>query len=543
MDEEWSTSANEAIQITISQPSKGGPEQIYSFNPEYTEQFFGQDQSIFGYKDLDVKLRFTAHDVYPNLDITYSDKWKAVGDTRAVDLKKIFKEYLPPYAFNSPEDFDSRLRNAEKAGSFKPPGKCMSSYALEGHDYEIWAGELSDPSVAKLIERVQILIPFFIDGGVLIPMDDPEWSSARWRVWFIFEKLPTTEFIYSPYSLVGYSTAYGFLTYQPSTSSLFTSSSTHATAQASSPRSFSFPPPDPISLTSLPNRTRISQFLILPPFQGRGHGRHLYKAAISSILSDPACIEITVEDPNEHFDDLRDFCDYARLSANGTFSQIKLNVNLEPKLTVRRPRVCVPTSKLLDKPLLETLRTKNKLAPRQFARLVEMHLLSQIPQYTRQANTTRLTRKAWASDEGDRAFYYWRLLVKQRIYRQHKDLLIQIEGDERVEKLEQTLARQWEDYERLLGKMEQGPRDEEQGAESAGDNGPAQNESASRARSGRGKRKIVDDEDEESDEEQGAAKKPKISTDTTELNGGGGGKVERDDGAKEGGKEGSRVGR
>lgn len=112
-----------------------------------------------------------------------------------------------------------------------------------------------------------------------------------------------------------------------------------------------------------------------------------------------------------------------------------------------------------------------------------------------------------------------------------------------MEKLEQTLARQWEDYERLLGKMEQGPRDEEQGAESAGDNGPAQNESASRARSGRGKRKIVDDEDEESDEEQGAAKKPKISTDTTELNGGGGGKVERDDGAKEGGKEGSRVGR
>lgn len=93
-----STSANEAIQITISQPSKGGPEQIYSFNPEYTEQFFGQDQSIFGYKDLDVKLRFTAHDVYPNLDITYSDKWKAVGDTRAVDLKKIFKEYLPPCA-------------------------------------------------------------------------------------------------------------------------------------------------------------------------------------------------------------------------------------------------------------------------------------------------------------------------------------------------------------------------------------------------------------------------------------------------------------
>ena len=93
-----STSANEAIHISFYQTNPEGPEQLFSFNPEYTESFFGQDQSIFGYKDLKINLRFAAHDVYPNLEIEYSDKWKAVGDTSAVDLKKIFKENLPQCA-------------------------------------------------------------------------------------------------------------------------------------------------------------------------------------------------------------------------------------------------------------------------------------------------------------------------------------------------------------------------------------------------------------------------------------------------------------
>ena len=322
-----------------------------------------------------------------------------------------------------------------------------------------------------------------------------------------FEKLPSTTSALSPYSLVGYCTAYRFLTYQPSTSSHFTSASATKTQ-------FAFPPTSPVSVSSLPNRSRISQFLILPQHQGNNHGRHLYNIATSFFLADPACIEITVEDPNEHFDDLRDFCDYARLSRNGTLAKIKLNVDVDPKLTARRPNVRVPTAKLVDKPLLDSLRTKNKLAPRQFARLVELHLLSQIPQYTRQANTARLTRKAAASDKGDRAFYYWRLLVKQRIYRQHKDLLAQLDGDERVEKLEQTLNTQWEDYERLLEKMDLSGAAEAKGDKEEREEGKdgAASDGAAAGLSVRGKRKIVDDDEDEDEEEEKdvAAKKAKV---------------------------------
>jgi len=272
----------------------------------------------------------------------------------------------------------------------------------------------------------------------------------------------------SPYSIVGYSTSYRFLTYQHTTP-----------ASQNQAEPFTFPPEHPISVSSLPSRARISQFLILPAHQGHSHGTHLYNTMISTFLADPACTEITVEDPNEAFDDLRDYCDYNRLRSNGTLSQIKLNTNIDFKATTRRIGVRVPTSKLLDKPLLKTFRLKNKLAPRQFDRLVELHLLSQIPPHNRQSGTARLTQRGRATDEGDRAYYYWRLLVKQRIYKKNKDVLMQLDRIDRIDKVEETLGDQGGDYERLLRALEgKGGADVEVGV-----------------RRDRGKRRIIDDEE------------------------------------------------
>ena len=87
--------------------------------------------------------------------------------------------------FNKPESFDKRLQDPAKAASFKPPGELVDSYTVKGRNYEIWSGELTDTSDQKINERIQKLIPFFIDGGLLLPVDDPEWTLARWRVWFM----------------------------------------------------------------------------------------------------------------------------------------------------------------------------------------------------------------------------------------------------------------------------------------------------------------------------------------------------------------------
>lgn len=303
----------------------------------------------------------------------------------------------------------------------------------------------------------------------------------------------------SVYSIVGYSTSYRFLTYV----------STGAPIDPRKPpaketmQTFTLPPPEPISASSLPARARISQFLILPSHQNHSHGSHLYAAMTKTFLASPECTEITVEDPSEAFDDLRDYCDYTRLLTNGTFDQIKLSTDLDPKLTANSVGVRVPTSSLLDVPLLESLRIKNKLAPRQFSRLVEMHLLSRIAPHARQAGTARITQKGKTKDKDDRAYYYWRLLVKQRVYKMHKDILMQLDHLDRIDKVEQTIGGILEEYERLLHglveKAKKGERDIDGGASTSGE------------KSRRRKRQSIIEEDE--DEDGGVATKGESGVD------------------------------
>ena len=277
----------------------------------------------------------------------------------------------------------------------------------------------------------------------------------------------------SSYSIVGYSTSYRFITYVPA----------HHAHQI---QDFSLPPSEPIAPSSLPARARISQFLILPSHHSHGHGTQLYNAMVKTFLPDPNVTEITVEDPSEAFDDLRDYCDFKRLKENGVLDRISLNANIDPKYSARRTGIRVPKSKLLDVSLLEKIRRQNKIAQRQFDRLVEMQLLSRISPHSRQAGTSRLTRRGNSTDADDRAYYYWRLLVKQRIYKKNKDVLIQLDRIEIVEKVEQAVGEQAADFERLLKNM--GDYESGKGTGNAG-------------RSSRGKRKKVVEEDEDEDDD------------------------------------------
>lgn len=306
-----------------------------------------------------------------------------------------------------------------------------------------------------------------------------------------YEKLPSSPHPNtSRYSIAGYSTSYHFLAYKRST-------------EKPQPQTFTLPPSNPISPASLPSRARISQFLILPPHQGHSHGTHLFTTITRTLLSIQTVWEITVEDPNEAFDDLRDYTDYTRLQANGTLSKVILSTDLPPTLTAKRIGSRVPTSKLLDLPRLESLRRENKLAPRQFARLVEMYLLSRIPPETRQRGTARLTQRGKSTDSDDRAYYYWRLLVKQRVYKQNRDLLAQLERIERIDKVEQTVGEVVGDYERLLQALasrQNGGAAAAQltpDAKAEAEAGGAQERTVRIRRKAGGKRKILADEDEE----------------------------------------------
>ena len=471
-----SSNANDALEISIVQAGSTSPKTLSAFHPQFTYPIFGLEESVFGYQGLHISLRFAAHDARPNFEISYDRKFKPVADTKAADILATLKEWAPEGAFEKAAAFAAQLQNDPSAKDYKPPGKLLESYTSKGRNFEIWSGELVDPAVRQLVDRLQILISFFIEGGTPLELEDQEWTLARWRVYFVYEKLANlTNPSASPYSIVGYSTSYRFITYIPTTAD-------------KSLKSFSLPPNEPIHPTDLPSRVRISQFLILPSHHSHGHGTHLYNAMVSTFLASPTVTEITVEDPNEAFDDLRDYCDYNRLTNNGTLAQVKLNIDIDPRLSTKRIGVRVPTAKLLDQSLLEKLRNKNKIAPRQFYRLVEMHLLSQIDPNSRRSGTARITQRGRSSNLDDKAFFYWRMLVKQRVYKKNRDVLIQLDRLERAEKVEQTVGEVAGDYERVLKGMAKW------GAGGAGRGGDAVSKAGRLERS---KRKILEDEEDE----------------------------------------------
>ncbi|KAI9815499.1 MAG: histone acetyltransferase 1 [Pycnora praestabilis] len=514
--DEWSTDANEAIQVLLVRPGKNEVKTVQSFHPRFTYPIFGEEERVFGYQGLKINLRFAVHDLQSNVETIWDKKFKPVRDTEATDLREILRESLPPTAFEKTTKFTSHIQSDASAKDFKPPGKLSSTYTTKRGTFEIWSGNLADPAVQQLLKRMQIFVSFFIEGGTYLNLDDPEWTIDRWKVFFLYEKLPAhSPPTASSYSLIGYATSYRNYLYTP-TGLPSPPSSPPKRISPSATHTFTLPLPSPPSPTSLPNRERISQFIILPPYQGHGHGSHLYTALIKTFLPDPSVIEITVEDPNEAFDDLRDYCDLARLRTNPEFTKLHLNISASASASVsgqkrRGPRLTV--SQILDQALLARLRTETKIAPRQFSRLVEMHLLSLIP--VRHRSTARLTKKGNAADENDRAYYFWRLLVKQRLYRHNRDQLAQLDRLDRVDKLEETLGGVEGDYVRLLrgakervgevrdgeavlDGVEQGVDDDdeegEEGEEGEGGNGEGRRNRAKR-------RLVVEDEDQDQDQD------------------------------------------
>lgn len=273
------------------------------------------------------------------------------------------------------------------------------------------------------------------------------------------------------------------------------------------------PPEREPQFSDFPSRLRISQFLILPPYQGNGHGTRLYNVIHNACMTDSSIQELTVEDPNESFDQLRDQADYATLKPEFVKHNIAINPDPYPPDTKRRPRR-MPTSALIPVETLSKIRSQYKIQPTQFAHILETFLLEQIPVRHRLiggANIARLLIKKWKTDdENDRRYYWWRMLVKQRLYRRSRDVLMQLDLAERIQKLEETVSNVEEGYEKLLkdaAKREDKKRTAATAAEASTDADVAEAEQIVAQRTKR-KFAVVEEDDEEGSESD-AAKRAK----------------------------------
>ncbi|KAL2264100.1 hypothetical protein VTK26DRAFT_2302 [Humicola hyalothermophila] len=439
----WSTNSNDALVLSLVTPSPTGVKSLgHSFHPKFTYSIFGDSEEIFGYQNLQIQLRYNAADMRPNLSVTYGRKFEAVGDTEAVDINEVLRDHLPDVAFQKKSDFEAAIQNLRE--DWTPPGKLDGTFTSGDSTFEVWKGNLADPAVKQLVKRIQILVPLFIEGGSAIPLDEPE--DERWTVFFLYQKKAS---ISDPsrfsYVFSGYCTTYRFFHFQPPTPPLSPSERTVD----------EFPLDGDFDLSQLPCRTRISQFIILPPFQKKGLGPRLYSHIFQQLINHPQTTEITVEDPNEAFDDMRDIADLQYLQNLPDFQYLRIDTS------VAIPKTGPAPNNIVDKAAWDAVRAKAKMTPRQFARVLEMHLMSRLPEPVRPgllADERPAGAAAGASNptkEQEHEYKLWRLLVKKRIYRHNKDALGELPLDERIAKLEETVSGVEFDYARLLLKAEE----------------------------------------------------------------------------------------
>jgi len=375
----------------------------------------------------------------------------------------VFREYLAYIAagaFGKSAAFDAAI-NGPSQQDFRPPSELLKTDKTTDATYEIWHGNSASPAMQQLLRRLQILVPFFVEGGT--PIDDSDWDSGRWTIFLLYKKADVSDpsiSPVSPYTFMGYCTVYDFYPLVP-TLPLPAPGTKRKAIHRTADVDFTLPYPDK-SLSDLPVRSRISQFIILPPFQGSGHGARFYSSIFQYYVANPQTVEITVEDPNEAFDDLRDLNDLIYLRSLPEFQALHIDTDAQVRKKGR-----VPSNDIIDQAKLEVVRKKSKIAPRQFQRLVEMQLLSHIPSHIRKSLLTEHIPKKTATPETKRReheYRLWCLLVKQRLYKHNKDTLIQLDYNDRIEKLEETAGGVELGYGRLLRKLDEaGAADKDKG--------------------------------------------------------------------------------
>jgi histone acetyltransferase 1 len=443
---QWVTPAQDAFNIALRRPG----DNAYNFPPEYTFFMFpATEDNVFGYKDPQIRITFRAYDMKPSIQIESKGKMNLSmpGADKFVEIPKILEKFFPAEAFTSDET------GLEQPSAWKPPGEKLHEYTYEDKRFEIWSATLADKRAIEIVKNMKILIPMFIETGTINFLDDDEndadrWALERWRVFLVYEVDSRNDYL-----LAGFSTSYNFWVFLKSR----TDDEELLDEQDKEVDESSYSEPDDFAallnapIPSQPNtaRERISQFIILPPYQHQNHGINLYQTMMSLYLTDSRIFEVTVEDPNESFDNLRDYCDLSYLLTHSTsFRSIK-PVSTVPNTADLSPKSFAPIDDILSPTIVSELCTKHKLIERQVERLIEMYLLSQIPPAHRLR--TRVAARKWkSSNEHDRQYYFWRLMVKHRVWLRNRESLKEFEENERVEKIEGTVDFQQEGYVQLL---------------------------------------------------------------------------------------------
>lgn len=246
-----------------------------SFLPEMTHQIYGDKEHIFGYRGLKIDLWMSAASLKAYVRMR-ADETMTLLQSEGVKPDPVVPPLLKILAdgqgTESLDEFSSEILS-DKETKFKPHGEKITEFEVYPKagggckTYEIYYCDIKVPGFKDYHRRLQPWIMFFIDAASYI--DD---ADDNWRFFLLFERYKTSEGN-NQYAVAGYTTVYQYYAY-----------------------------PEHM-------RPRISQMLVLPPFQKQGLGAKLLDTVCKYYWNNPKIVDITVEDPSDDFIRLRDFVD------------------------------------------------------------------------------------------------------------------------------------------------------------------------------------------------------------------------------------------
>ncbi|RWS08737.1 histone acetyltransferase type B catalytic subunit-like protein [Dinothrombium tinctorium] len=288
--EEFVCKANEVVFFKLIASVRDLDEDVErnTFAPEFCHQVFGDSESVFGYRDLKIRLFYTACRLIRYVNVSYTETID-VNRSEGVepdDVIAIIKEKVGGTFISNLDTFAAAL---EQESNFTPFGDLLNVFTVDdkqvmkdGNEatvkriFEIYKADPSDKGFLNYHEQMQTFLLWFIDAASYIDVDDDKWD-----FFVIYEKnvangIPNGKDhsnSYPVYHFVGYMTVYRYYAYPENT------------------------------------RPRISQVLVLPPFQKKGIGVKLLETAYNHYRAQKSVVDITVEDPSDNFVRLRDFVD------------------------------------------------------------------------------------------------------------------------------------------------------------------------------------------------------------------------------------------
>ncbi|XP_047034678.1 histone acetyltransferase type B catalytic subunit [Helicoverpa zea] len=278
---------NEVLEFKLVRSVEDLENDDTSFGPEMCHQVFGENENIFGYTDLHIRLYYSAGSLQTYLGIEYTEKIepnKSEG-MKADDVEGALTKVLAPGYVTNLDHFVSILKKDE---SFTPHGQLLHAFSVDPFDggekrsFEVYYCETSTPGFLNFHERLQTFLLWYVDAASFIDVDDDQWTFFT-----VFEKFQSSEGGVR-YATAAYATVYRYYAY---------------------PRH---------------SRPRISQVLTLPPFRKLGICAQLLQAVYSHFIIQPEVVDITVEDPSQDFQRIRDYVDAKNCSGLPAFQPAKL---------------------------------------------------------------------------------------------------------------------------------------------------------------------------------------------------------------------------